>query len=102
MKLVKEKFEVTNNNKLSLPPFLNPTRLWNLHVTLICSSNASGRVNAKRSLCLIRRNWAGCRDSVFTANVAGKTTYLTDNTLKEKYLDTNSSQLILLVSSVQP
>ena len=83
MKLVKEKFEVTNNHKLSLPPFLDSSWLGNFDITLIGCSNSPGWINTQRPLGLIRRNRTSCWNSIFAPYVASKPTNLTNNTLND-------------------
>ncbi len=50
LKLVKEKFEIANNDKLSGPALLHAARFGNLDVTLVGCSNAASRINAQRTL----------------------------------------------------
>ena len=45
LKLVQEKFKITDNNKLALPPLLNSARLRHLHVPLVRGPDAAGWVD---------------------------------------------------------
>ena len=41
LKLVQEKFKITDNNKLALPPLLNSARLRHLYVPLVRGPDAA-------------------------------------------------------------
>ena len=47
LKLIKEKFEVANDYKLTNPAFFDTTRLGNFYIALVSSSNASRRINTQ-------------------------------------------------------
>ena len=81
MQLIEEEFEVTDNNKLSLPALLNAARLGHLDVALVGRTNTPGGVDAQRPFCLIRGHGAGGRHPVLAPDVAGKATHLAHHPL---------------------
>ena len=81
LKLVEEKFKVTNNNELSLPAFLHPTWLGHLDVSLVRRPNPLGGVDTQRSLGLVRRHGTHGWHSVLAADMTGEPADLADHAL---------------------
>merc|ERR1719209_664570 len=70
LQVVEEEFEITDDDELADPAFLDPAGARDFDVALVSGADPSRRIDAERPLRLIRRNRTSGRRFFRTTNVA--------------------------------